>query len=403
MTTHESLDNILNECIDRLTQGETVEGCLAHYPEQAEQLRPLLLTVKATLVTSVSITPRPEFRAAARHRFLDALAARHTRQRESFLTWPWIRTWGSVAAGIVVLLLIGRGTVAASESALPDQPLYPVKQATEAFQVALAPEGSARAKVYAELADRRMKEMAALARQGDVQNVERLASRLEAHLDNATQSASEVTSRGAAPATPSAPQAAPTPQLTPPPTATPAGQPPAAAAVQATPPAPSATATPPLPAPVPSPTPVEQRPAAAAAEATRPAPTPSPMPRPTATPTPTPDQRGRQRTPTPSPPLQGVQELEAILKRNADQQIAALEKALEEAPPHARPAIEKALERAKKKYAEVIRGLERLEERRRERDEGDRRGRDDRDRRGRGALPGASATRLELSQDESKG
>lgn len=380
MTAQQRMDDILNECLDRLARGETMEACLARYPEHAPELRPLLIVVRTTLAATVQITPRAEFRTAARHRFLDALAARHARERESFFTWSWMRRWGAVAAGVALLVVIGRGTVAAAESSLPTQPLYTIKQATEAFQIALAPEGSAKAKVYTELATRRLDEMTVLARQGDVQNVDRLTSQLEAHLDNATLAASHAS-----------PEPAPSSESVPSPTAT---STPTAAAAQATQPAatatPSPTATPMAAASVaPAATPTAV-PSAAAAQAARPAASPTPIPAP-ATPTPSarpttaPQPAIRQPAATPPqtrpvrppsrPAVQNLQDMQATLRRNAEQHKATLEKALQEAPPSARPALEKALEKANHKYAQAIKALERMEQRERERERPQKNGR----------------------------
>ncbi|MEK7872524.1 MAG: DUF5667 domain-containing protein [Chloroflexota bacterium] len=389
MNAQQHMDDILNECLDRLARGETMEACLARYPEHAPELRPLLIVARATLAATVQITPRAEFRIAARHRFLDALAARHARERESFFTWSWTRRWGAVAAGVALLVVIGRGTVAAAESSLPTQPLYTIKQATEAFQIALAPEGSAKAKVYTELAARRLVEMTVLARQGDVQNVDRLTAQLEAHLDNATLAASRAS-----------PEPAPSSESVPSPTAT---STPSAAAAQAAQPAatatPSPTATPTAAASVaPAATPTAV-PSAAAAQAAQPAASPTPpaapaaAPAPAATltpvarPAPTTSPAIRQPAVTPSvparatgktpdkpvkpgarPAAQNLQDMQATLRRNVEQHKAALEKALQEAPPSARPALEKALEKANRKYAQAIKALERMEQLERERE-----------------------------------
>jgi len=35
-------DNVLDDCLNRLQKGETIEDCLRRYPEYADQLTPLL-------------------------------------------------------------------------------------------------------------------------------------------------------------------------------------------------------------------------------------------------------------------------------------------------------------------------------------------------------------------------
>ena len=398
MTAQQRMDDILNECIDRLARGETVEACLARYPEHAPELRPLLLVARATLTATAQITPRAEFRMAARHRFLDALAARHAREREAFLSGPWLRRWGAVTAGVALLVVIGSGTVAAAETSLPLEPLYTVKQATEAFQVALAPEGSAKAKVYAQLAARRLEEISTLARQGDVQSVDQLTSQFEGHLDNATlavtrtsperTAASESAPAPAAtPASSAAPATAPvtaTPSVSPVQAAQPAASPtpsaaPAAAPVTATPIAsvPPAQAVRPAASPTPS--------AAPAARPAAPAATPTPVARPTPATgsairqpaaTPTVPAGAKQKAPVKAvkpgvrPSAQNLRDVHDVVKRSAEQQIAVLEKALQEAPAPSKPTLERALEKANKKYSQAIRSLEKLEQREQDREDG---------------------------------
>ena len=71
-------DNILSDCLERLLEGgETLEQCLARYPEQAAALRPLLETSLVARQAS-AVSPRPEFRTRARE--------------ELFLTWSRKRT-----------------------------------------------------------------------------------------------------------------------------------------------------------------------------------------------------------------------------------------------------------------------------------------------------------------------
>ena len=38
----ERFDKVLDECVDRINRGETLDECLAAYPEHAAELKPLL-------------------------------------------------------------------------------------------------------------------------------------------------------------------------------------------------------------------------------------------------------------------------------------------------------------------------------------------------------------------------
>ena len=72
MKQDKQFDNILNECLDRVLRGETIERCLQSYPDQARELEPLLRTALAAK-QAVYIQPRAEFKAQARYAFNSAL------------------------------------------------------------------------------------------------------------------------------------------------------------------------------------------------------------------------------------------------------------------------------------------------------------------------------------------
>lgn len=80
-------DDILDECLEHLlVKGETPEQCLASYPEQAVELKPLLETALATKQAS-AIEPRSEFKARARYQFRSALQEMESKRRLPFFDW----------------------------------------------------------------------------------------------------------------------------------------------------------------------------------------------------------------------------------------------------------------------------------------------------------------------------
>jgi hypothetical protein len=68
----EDFDLILDRCIDRINRGESPEDCLSDYPEQADRLRPLLMSARG-VQDSYSFTPSDDARRAARQKFYAAL------------------------------------------------------------------------------------------------------------------------------------------------------------------------------------------------------------------------------------------------------------------------------------------------------------------------------------------
>ncbi len=102
-----NLDQILDECIDRINRGESLKACLAEYPEYREQLEPLL---RAMLQTqgAYSFAPEAKARREARQRFNVALARREHGRREKQSLFPrvftWPRAWATVATVLVILV-----------------------------------------------------------------------------------------------------------------------------------------------------------------------------------------------------------------------------------------------------------------------------------------------------------
>jgi hypothetical protein len=174
------IENLLNECTERLLQGETIEQCLESYPEYTDELRPLLNTVM-TVKTAMDIKPRPEFRARARAQFDTAL--REMEDRQSRRSFGWRPQWATSALASLAVLFIGCGSVAmAGYNSMPDSPLYAVKRATEDAQLFFTFSDLGKAELYTALADRRVDEMVYMADKGDLQAVKNLASRLDSEL-----------------------------------------------------------------------------------------------------------------------------------------------------------------------------------------------------------------------------
>jgi hypothetical protein len=173
----QDFNNILNECLERLLKGETIEQCLKSYPGQAAELEPLLKTALAAKRVS-AIRPRAEFKARARYQFRSAL-------REAGKSRPafsWFPRWATVATIALVLLLVGSGTVVAAGNSMPDSPLYPVKLATEEVRLALTPFPLDKAGLCAKLVERRVAEIVYMANKGEFQKLELITQRLDNRL-----------------------------------------------------------------------------------------------------------------------------------------------------------------------------------------------------------------------------
>ncbi len=180
MRKNREFDDILNECLERLlVGGGTVEECLASYPEQADELKPLLQTA-VVAKKALAIEPRPEFRARARYQFVAALGEAASGKGRRFFAWRL--RWATVVTTALILLLAGGGVVATANNSMPDSPLYQVKLAAEQVQLKLTSSALGRARLHASLADRRVAEIVYMAQKGDTRLVALVTQRLDNHL-----------------------------------------------------------------------------------------------------------------------------------------------------------------------------------------------------------------------------
>jgi hypothetical protein len=178
MKTDRDLNDILNECLDRLNRGETVAQCLARFPQHADALEHLLNTAFVAHKISV-VRPRPEVKAIAKARFLAAVRETEVKKTRRV---AWLPGWAAAAATALVVILAGGGTVVASTNSMPDSPLYSVKLATEQVRLTLTFSGEGKTDLYARFADNRVTEIAYMADKGNIRQVELLTSRLDKNL-----------------------------------------------------------------------------------------------------------------------------------------------------------------------------------------------------------------------------
>jgi len=105
---------------------------------------------------------REQFRKELRGRLMSEAAAVLVPQPRWF-SFPAVLRPAFAAAAILVLVLVGATSAAASS--LPGDPLYVVKRTTEDVQVVLTFDEVARMQLLARLADRRLEELAEIAKQ----------------------------------------------------------------------------------------------------------------------------------------------------------------------------------------------------------------------------------------------
>jgi hypothetical protein len=182
MSNRESrFDSALDDCLDRMRRGESLEDCLESYPDDAPKLEPLLASAASAWQAARRLEPRPEFRIRARREMRERLAQAIPKRDGGAGRWKPL--WAGAVAVVLTLVFSGAGTVVAAGSSMPDEALYPLKLAVEEVRLALAPSPVRKAAVLAELADKRVEEIVYVARKGDAVQVEAVSAQLKAHLE----------------------------------------------------------------------------------------------------------------------------------------------------------------------------------------------------------------------------
>lgn len=127
----------LIECLDALERGESVAQILARYPQEANQLRPILKT--AHQLSELKLAPSVSAKRASKNEFL--AEARQIRQSAQIgqRAGTVFRSLNRLLATVAFLLVIGIvGVASLSNSALPGEGLYGMKMALEQVRLSLA-------------------------------------------------------------------------------------------------------------------------------------------------------------------------------------------------------------------------------------------------------------------------
>lgn len=132
------INALLQDCLQGLRQGYSLDECLARHPQAAAELRPLLEA--ALLVQRARPLARdPAAVARGRAQLQQAVRAARAKQtapvRRSRSGWVGATRWAAVVA--VLYLALGATTARAS-AALPGDPLYAWKRSSEGLRLALA-------------------------------------------------------------------------------------------------------------------------------------------------------------------------------------------------------------------------------------------------------------------------
>jgi len=115
-------EKIINECIDRINGGDTIESCIADHTEYTAELEPMLDAMFATKSAFASVPTAPA-RQRARQRMMAALRQSEAKQVKTGFAFPSILRNMKVlatAAAVLVIALAGYfGVVLTSTQIVP--------------------------------------------------------------------------------------------------------------------------------------------------------------------------------------------------------------------------------------------------------------------------------------------
>ncbi len=155
----------LNDCLERLAAGASVEECLARHRDLAAELGPLLRTATTVVAAASAVQPSRAARSAGLAHVMEAWPDR--RERRSWAALSYVRRPAAVFAMLLVAVVLGGwGTLTASADTAPGDALYPVKTTRERVGLFFARSDDARALRYAHLAEERSLEMGRLVQRG---------------------------------------------------------------------------------------------------------------------------------------------------------------------------------------------------------------------------------------------
>jgi uncharacterized membrane protein YgcG len=190
----------LDDTLTRLDEGESLETCLARYPELASELTGLVqvrtrldvLAPVPLLSPRVIVARRREFLATARGFKRRPASGGLLARFALWQAWPGgVPALARVAIAVILVLGLIGGTAAAAQASLPDSPLYGLKLSLEDARLSLVGDPAQQATLALTLAAERSREMGRLA-ESDRPIQAQVALRLQSQLDMALQSAAAV-------------------------------------------------------------------------------------------------------------------------------------------------------------------------------------------------------------------
>ncbi len=185
MMFNRKIEDILNECVDLLADGVSVEECVGRFPEHRAEIEPMVQTAAVAMRTAIRDDFAPDAKARALARLMEAVSRSEpgrSRRPGIFERVPLLKP---LAIGFAAFALMGAGaagTAMASSDSIPGDTLYWVKTTKERIALRLPKSEMGRVRSHARLAGVRSGEMQRLVFLGRDSEAEQMIGQIEYHL-----------------------------------------------------------------------------------------------------------------------------------------------------------------------------------------------------------------------------
>ena len=182
MTKHLDISDVLDECLDRMANGESIESCAGRYPERRAELVPLLKTAAMTVNAATAVSYDPAAKQRGLRRLMEAADRKSAARSGAF---SWLRWKPALAVGLsaaVLMTATAWGTTMASSESVPGDTLYWVKRTKESISLMIPQSDMSRAEKHVGLAVERGEEMGKLVIRGRYSDAERHVLQVEYHI-----------------------------------------------------------------------------------------------------------------------------------------------------------------------------------------------------------------------------
>ena len=184
----QEFNNALNDCLERISQGESLQACLSDYPRYQDELGPLVQVAVSTMNFADTVTPSQQSKDRNFQTFMQAVQTTQVGpQKMPWYSFGWLPLAKPIAISLVAVVVLAMGagvTTAASSDAVPGEKLYWVKTTKENIQLRLPRSETGKAQTHANLANVRGEEIRKLVRSGRYNAADDVMKRMNRHLSS---------------------------------------------------------------------------------------------------------------------------------------------------------------------------------------------------------------------------